>query len=344
MRVLIVRLRAIGDVIHGVPVACALKDQIPGAFVAWLAEDWASEVLVGHPAIDRLITVRPGWTHSLPQTVRLRRELRDLRIDVVLDLQGARGSVLAASMAGASRRLGFVGMVSHQARRVIPNEDTQRVLSRLIAGVLGFELVKAHADHIVDRYLEILAPLGLAAPQVRFGFPESEDDVPAVAGAFAGAFAVINPGGSEWKMWPADRFATVASYLGSVHALATVVLQGRREWEQEAARDIVAGSGGPARLAAPMSLRQLGALARKSRVFISGDTGPLHLAAAVGAPCIGLIGHALANRFGPYGARNITLQGEPVPTYQARRSRLGADAMKAIGVEDVCRACDRMLL
>jgi len=340
MRVLIVRLRAIGDVIHGVPVACAVKDHMPNAFVAWLAEDWAGEVLEGHPAIDQLIIVRPGWSRSATQILHLRRQLRALRFDVVLDLQGVRNSVLAAVLSGAQRRIGFVGMVSHQARRIVPNEDWQRGFSRRIGRALRFELVQASKEHIVDRYLETLAPLGVDAPRVRFGFPESDvEDF-----GINGSFAVINPGGPEWKMWPADRFASVARHLGASHALPTVVVQGHREEERDAARRIVEASGDWARLLVPISLRQLGALAGKSQVFLSGDTGPLHLAAAFGAPCVGLIGHDMADRFRPYGAGNIVLRGTPVRIDQARYRGLGADAMKAIRVEDVCQACDQMLL
>ncbi len=316
MRVLIVRLRAIGDVIHGLPVACALKDHVPGAFVAWLAEDRASELLVGHPAIDQRITVARGWA-------QLRRELRALRFDVVLDLHGVRSSVLATILSGAPRRLGFVGMVSHEARRLITNENRQRALSRMIAGAARVELVQARSSHIVDRYLEILAPLGVHAPVARFGFPEFDDD----ASGVDGAFAVINCGGPVARMWPADRFAAVARYLGSAHGLPTLV-HGWGERELDASRRIVAESQGHARLTPALSLRQLAALARRSRVFISADTGPLHLAAAVGAPCIGLIGSATAERFRPYGHGNIVVPGEPVA---------------AIRVDDVCQACDRIL-
>jgi heptosyltransferase-1 len=338
-----------GDVIHGLPVACAIKDYLPGAFVAWLAEDWASQVLDGHPAIDQLITVPPSWTRSLPQMLRLRRQLRASRFDVVLDLQGVRGTVFASLLSGAPRRLGFIGMVSHELRQLIPNEEWLRALSRALGRMLHFELVRAASDHIVDRYLEILAPLGVRALQPRFGLLESEEDAQAAgrllhdAGLDGRAYAVIYAGGPTFRMWPADRFAAVAGYLGSSHALPTVVAPGLLDREQQAAREIVAGSGGHARLAPVLPLGPLGALARRSRLFLSADTGPLHLAAAVGAPCIGLIGHALADWVRPYGEGNILLRGKPVPAHRARHGGLGGDAMQAIGVETVCRACDRIL-
>ena len=349
MRILIVRLRAIGDLIHAVPVACAIKDCIPGAFVGWLAEDWAGEVLAGHSAINKRILVPRRWTHSPAWILRLRQQLRALQFDVVLDLQGVRSSVLAALLAGVPRRLGFVGMVSHEFRRIVPNEARLRNLSRVLAAALNFELIQASSDHIVDRYLEILAPLGVAAPQACFRMPEADEDARGIVrhlgelGLADRKFAVINAGGPAHRMWLPDRFAQVARHLGSRHALPSIVL-GWQERELRAAREIVTASGGHARLGPPLSLARMGSLARRSRLFLSADTGLLHLAAAVGAPCIGLIGHSLAGWVRPYGPGNILVRGEPVPWHLVRHRGRGAAAMRAIGVETVCEAADRILL
>jgi ADP-heptose:LPS heptosyltransferase len=321
---------------------------MPGAFVGWLAEDWASAVLAGHSAIDQRITVPRRWTRSLPQILRLRQQLRASRFDVVLDLQGVRSSVLGALLSGAPRRIGFVGMVSHEFRWIVPNEARLRNLSRVVAGALNFDLVQATSDHIVDRYLEILAPLGVITPQAHFRMPESDEDARGIErllremGLADQTYAVINAGGPAFRMWPPDRFAEVARYLGSTHALPSIVLSWHG-WELQAAREIVTASGGHARLGPPLSLAQMGSLARRSRLFISGDTGPLHLAAAVGASCVGLIGHALAGWVRPYGSGNILVRGEPVPSHLARYRGLGTSAMRAIGVETVCEAADRML-
>jgi len=349
MRVLIVRLRALGDVIHGLPVACALKDRVPGAYVGWLAEERAGEILLDHPAIDQRIVVPSGWTRSPARILRLRRELAAARFDVVLDLQGVRSSVFAALLTGAARRLGFIGMVSHELRKLVRDVDRLRALSRVISRPLRFEVVTAASEHIVDRYLEILAPLGVAASPVRFGLAESARDRGAAqhllrdARLADTAYAILNPGGPPPRTWPSDRFAALARHLDSAHGLPTLVVQGRTEDEREAAGEIVATAGGRARLLPQLPLAQLAALARRARVFISGDTGPLHLAAAVGTPCIGLIGHELATRFSPYGPGNIVVEGHPAPTCGAHRAGLRVDAMRAIEVAAVCRACDRLL-
>ena len=181
MRILVVRLRAIGDVIHALPVACALRDHLPGVFVGWLAEDWASEVLIGHPAIDDLITVPRHWARSLREILRLRRQLRVLRFDAVLDLQGVRNTILAALLSGAPQRLGFAGMAVHDLRRLISNPEHLHSLSRALARACHFELVLARSEHIVDRYLELLPTLGVSVGEARFGLPESEKDRQMVA-------------------------------------------------------------------------------------------------------------------------------------------------------------------
>lgn len=350
MRILIVRLRAIGDVIHALPVACALRDHMPGVFVAWLVEDWASKVIIGHPAIDELITVPRRWARSLGEILRLRRRLRASGFDAVLDLQGVPITLLAALLSGAPKRLGFAGMAVHGLRRLISNPDHLHSVSRAIASSLRFEPVRARSEHIVDRYLEILTPLGVSAGDARFGLPESEEDAQMIAhylqtaGILEKHYVVINPGGRASRRWPPERFAAVATYLSSSHRLWNLVLPGVNDEERQAAEAVMAGAKEHATLAPPLPLGQLGALARRSRIFLSGDTGPLHLAAAVGAPCIGLIAHHdLADRFRPYGSANLVVRGTPALMHMLRQDGLGGDAMQAIDVDAVRQACDEIL-
>lgn len=322
---------------------------MPGVFVGWLAEDRASEVLIGHPAIDELIIVPRQWARSLHEILRLRRQLRGLRFDAVLDLQGVRSSVLATLLSGAPKRLGFAGMAVHDLRRLISSPSYLHAISRAIAKSLHFEPVCARSEHIVDRYLEILTPLGVSVGEARFGLPESEQDAQVVArylstaGILEKLYAVINPGGPASRRWPSERFAAVATYLSASRGLRNVVLTGVGDEERQAAQAVMGGAEAHATLTPPLTLGQLGALARRARIFLSGDTGPLHLAAAVGAPCIGLIAHDLAGRFRPYGFANLVVQGTPVPMHGLRHNGRGGDAMRTIGVDAVCQACDEIL-
>ena len=335
-RILIVRLSAIGDVIHGIPVACALREHLPQAHIAWMVEGRSADLLRGHQALDEIINVPRGWLKSPAFVWRLRSQLRRPRYDVTIDMQGLTKSALVARIAGAKRRIGFSGWEGRELSTWLNNE-----------------LVAATKTHVIDRNLELLRPLGILAPAVRFDLPETTADRTTAERAIAEritverplrhGFAVINPGaGWPSKLWPRDRFAAVARYLGEREATPSLVVWAgpqERGWAEE----IVAGADGHARLAPPTTLTELAAIVRRARLFIASDTGPLHLAAAVGTPCVGLYGPVSAERNGPYGPQHVALQKICLPTRSRQRRTAGPESMEAIGVDDVCQACCRVL-
>jgi heptosyltransferase I len=202
--------------------------------------------------------------------------------------------------------------------------------------------------HVVDRYLELLEPLGITRPPVRFDLPRHSEDEAAI-GRFirerglGSGFAVINPGaGWPSKRWPVERFAAVARYLGGRRQLPTVVAWGgAAEWTL--ADQIITTSAGAAHMAPETTLGELAELSRRAKLFVSADTGPLHLAAAVGTPCVGLFGPMPAERNGPYGTQHIALQNVCLKGSSRSRRRASNDSMLAISVEDVCAACDTIL-
>jgi ADP-heptose:LPS heptosyltransferase len=213
---------------------------------------------------------------------------------------------------------------------------------------LNTELVDTTAEHAVDRTLQLLLPLGIGSPAIRFRVPEHPGDRAAVEetvhqGGLEGGFALINPGaGWPSKLWPADRYAAVASHLGRTWGLPSLVIWAGQK-ERALAEQIVAGSGGHAQLAPPTTLAQLAALARRCRLFLGSDTGPLHLAAAVGTPCVGLYGPWPAKRHGPYGPQHIALQELFFEGPTRARRNAPPKYMEAIRVELVCGACDQIL-
>lgn len=330
-RILIVRTSAIGDVVHGLPVLNALREAMPEAFLAWAVEGRAADLLRGHRALDEIVPVRRGWLKSPGEVWRLRRRLRGLRFDVALDLQGLTKSALVAWLSGAPRRIGFDGRDGRELSRWLNNE---RVLPT--------------ARHVVDRNLELLRALGVRPAQVRFDLPESPPDRAAVERALAslgltGAFAVINPGaGWPSKLWPPARFAGVARHLAARWALPALVVWAGDE-ERGWAEQIVAQAAGAARLAPPTSLAELAALARRAAIFVGSDTGPLHLAAAVGTPCVGLYGPMPAERNGPYGPAHVAVQEVCLTGGSRQRRNAGPESMEAISVERASAACDVIL-
>jgi lipopolysaccharide heptosyltransferase I len=331
-RILIVRLSALGDVIHGLPVACALRAALPEATIGWVVEGRNAELLARHPAIDHVIVAPRRWLKSPRAILDLRRRLRQLQFDVTIDLQCLTKSAVAAWLSGARRRIGKAG-------------DHGRELSRWFHN----ELVAAGGRHVVDHYLELVAPLGIERPKVRFDLPEqmaearTADDYLRSEGLSRRRFAVLNPGaGWPSKIWPAERYGSVAARLRAAHGLASVATWGGAE-ERPLAEAIVAASGGACHLAPPTTILELAALCRRAALFVGSDTGPMHLSAAVGTPTISLHGPSRAEWCGAYGPGNIRLQAEYEDGSANYRRQAGDAAMRAITVDMVVAACDELV-
>ena len=256
--------------------------------------------------------------------------LHRLRFDVAIEAQGLTKAAILAWLSGAPRRIGF-------------GVPWGRELSRWF----NTETVDTPGPHIVQRNLQLLRPLGIVSPTARFLVPEhpkdrqrAERSLPAPAWS---GFAIINAGaGWPSKLWPADRFAAVAAHLGTAWNLPTLVVWAGQK-ELEIGQQIVAGAQGHAQFAPPTTLAELAALSRRAKVFISSDTGPLHLAAAVGTPCVGLYGPWPSEVHGPYGPRHIALQKARFAGSTRQRRTAPPQLMEAITVADVCQACDQIL-
>jgi lipopolysaccharide heptosyltransferase I len=330
-RILIIRLSAIGDCLHTMPVLCALRDKMPGAFLTWVVEGRSGDLLREHPALDELVIVPRGWLKSPRLVWQLRQKLRQLRFDIAIDVQGLTKSAVAAWLSGAPRRIGMKG-----------------VDGREISSWLNNELVEPQHTHIVDRNIELLKPLGIDVPAPRFGLPrtsleESRAEQIVRTAEVTSGFAIINPGaGWPSKLWPAERFAAVARFLGHDHGLPSLVVWAGAK-ERAMAESIAAASEGHALMAPPTSLPELVSLARRARLFISSDTGPLHIAAAVGTPCVAMFGPMPAERNGPYGPGHITLQNMRLEGNSRSRRTAGPESMLAISVDDVVKACSNAL-
>jgi heptosyltransferase-1 len=327
-RILIVRLSAIGDVIHAVPILCALRRSLPHAVITWVAEGHAGDLIEGHPALDRLVRLPRKWLKS-PRTVwGLRRQLRGLGCDVAIDIQGLTKSAVAAWLSGAEHRIGFGG-----------------VDGRELSPLLNNRLVTPTATHVIDRNLQLLEPLGIVNPAVSFDLPAKPVDTARMAAYLASAglargLAVINPGaGWPSKQWPAARFGAVAQHLAAAHRLPSVVVWAGAA-EKQLAQEVVANSAGHAQAAPPTTLTELAALLRRARLLVASDTGPLHLAVAVGTPAVGLFGPMPHQRNGPYGPPHIAVQEMVLEGGSRARRRASNASMTAISVAKVCAACD----
>jgi lipopolysaccharide heptosyltransferase I len=301
-RIALVKLSSLGDVVHALPVAATLKAARPGARLAWVAERREAALLRGHPALDEVIVADTrGWRRArTPAAARaaladvraLRRRLSAWRFDVALDLQGLMKSGLIAAACGAPLRIGFAaGWGREPLHALFVNRRVQPPPS---------------ARHVVDQYLALLAPLDVEDRRYDFYLPLSpvaearmEEWLAATGLKPQRRLVVLNPGaGRAEKRWPVEHFAALARRLAQEADAQVTVVWG--PGEESTARAIVA-HGALATLAPPTDLDALLALLRRASVVVAADTGPLHLAAALGVPCVGLYGPTAAARNGPYG-------------------------------------------
>jgi lipopolysaccharide heptosyltransferase I len=331
-RILIVRLSALGDVIHGLPVLCALRDALPQAHLAWVVEGRAGDLLEGHAALDELIRVPRGWLKSPREVRQLRRTLREQRFDTAVDLQSLTKSAVAAWLSGARRRIGKAGRDGRELSKWLHNE-----------------LVVPEGHHVIDHYLGLLRPLGIRSPRVHFDVPRRADDEATIDRFLQtkqlshDGFLLVNPGaGWPSKLWPTERYGEVTRYVAKSHGLPSVVVWAGDE-ERRLAEAIVRHSHGSATLAPPTTITELAALSRHARLFLGSDTGPMHLAVAVDTPAISLHGPSRAEWCGAYGPQNIRLQVRLDEPRTRHRHNTDDSAMRAINTELVCQACDQML-
>ena len=292
--ILVVKLSAIGDVIHALPVSYAIKEQYPEAHLTWVVEQAAYAILADNPCIDELILFEKAKFRSIGGFLReigpFRRRLRAHRYDASLDLQGLFKSAAIAWNAGAKLRIGTANM-----------REGAHLVSRPVRG--------AHAEgHIVERYLDVARALGCRVGEVRFPVSVSDrdrmaaDTLLAREGVQEGRPFVAFAVGANWpnKRWPVEHFAALAGRLYHAHYVPVLVGGGRLD--ATLAEDILRASEiPPVNLVGRTNLKQLAHVFTRAALVLGGDTGPVHLAAGLGTPTVMLMGPTDANRNGPYG-------------------------------------------
>jgi heptosyltransferase-1 len=349
--VLIVRIGAMGDVLHAMPAVAALRELHPDWFIGWVIEPGWSELLqtaadfdrasyaVGRsermPLIDQWYQVpakawakRPFALSTLSDINAARRELSMWEYDICVDMQGALKSAVVGRMAGAEVFAGPAQPREAQARWLykqrVPMRSTHVVEQgcELLGGAVGEALLPAKVTLPVDEEAEVWCDR-LLAPIV----------------ATTERFVFIAPtAGWGAKQWPAERYGAVASELGRAgfRTLVNAASSG-----DETGMRVVAASDGAAVLV-PCSVGQMIALVRRAGVVIAGDTGPLHLAAALERPVVGLFGPTDPARTGPFGTKARVLRHESSGTNHSRRAETQEGLMQ-ITVEEVVEAALELL-
>jgi lipopolysaccharide heptosyltransferase I len=336
--VLIVRLGAMGDVVHAIPVAAALRRAFPAARIDWLVSAKHREILDLVPVIDRRLVINDRTDASGGTSlVAAIRELRAGHYDVALDLQGLIKSAVLARASGAPRVVGFS---SRYARERLARIFYTDAFDPGRGGLYD----PRETRHVVEINLGILSVLGVAAPKPEFPI-EAVASEPAhdASRRTGGRYALLNPG-AAWpnKRWPPARLAAVAVELRRRHGLMSVVLWG--PGEEALGAEVVAGADGAALLSAKTTIADLVALARGAALMISGDTGPTHVAAALGTPIVGIYGPTRPARNGPMSPSDVTVSRDAsCQCHHLRRCRLERMCLLDIEVAEVLDAVERRL-
>lgn len=281
-RLLVVRLGSLGDLVHTLPAVAAIRIVHPFAQIDWLVDQAHREFLDLVPVLSSTIPLRKstggGWLQAL-------RELRARQYDVAIDFQGLLKSAVLARLSGAARVIGF--------NRASAREGAASLLYSQRVGA-------GDAGHVIDKNLRLAATLG--APLHRREFPILP--IPSIAldrlhEQGLQRFALLNCG-AAWpnKRWPASRFGLLAQWLRDRHGLTSVALWG--PGEQALADQVAQTSDGAAIAAPPTSLTDLVAIAARADLMVSGDTGPTHVASALGTPVVALFGPTSPERNGPW--------------------------------------------
>jgi heptosyltransferase-1 len=340
---LIVRLGSMGDIIHTLPAATALRRAFSEASMGWVIEERWAELLCTlpeprsgprsrqRPLIDRLHTVdTKTWRGSLlsaqtwEQIAAGLSELRAQQYEAAVDFQGAVRSALLARWSGAR--------VVYGAAQ--PREN--------VASMFYTRQIITHGSHVVEQNLslaEAVARRPLEMPRIEFPHDAAAEKRCADRAGQIGDFVLLNPG-AGWgaKQWPAERYGRVAKRLGA-DGLKSLINFG--PGEESLVQAVEAASEGTAQRIA-CSLTELIALTRRARLFIGGDTGPMHLAAALGIPVVAIFGPTNPARNGPFGTRSIVLRKPASPTTHSRRAQPDPGLLE-IGSDEVVAAARNLL-
>jgi lipopolysaccharide heptosyltransferase I len=344
-RFLIVRLGALGDVVHAIPVGAALRRAFPDARIDWLVGAKHREILDLVPVIDRRLVIndRPSTGSGRAalnggmSMLNAIRQLRQTNYDVAIDLQGLIKSAILARASGAPRVLGFASSYARE-RLARPFYTDTHDPGR------GGIYHPRETRHVVEINLGVLTMVGIDGARAEFPIDEV-DSAPAreVRERTGGRYAILNPG-AAWpnKRWPPARLAEVARTVRDRHGLFSVVLWG--PGEESLARDVVNAAAGAALLPPATTIADIVALSRGATVMVSGDTGPAHIASAVGTPIVGIYGPTRPARNGPLSPDDVTVSRDAIcRCHHLRRCVQDRMCLLEIEAAEVVGAVERRL-
>ena len=306
--ILLIKMSSLGDILHTLPFAAALRQRYPKAKITWLVHPQFAGFVPDPPVIDEVLYFdkvkfkKMGFFGKLKYFREMKALLHSKHFDLVIDMQGLFKSAVLAAISGCGNRIGYCEM-----------REGSGLVSRAISG--------AHSkDHVIERYLDVARYLGAkvdSLDDVQFPMPDLSKETDSVQeklrqlGWSGGDYVVIVPGARWWtKEWPVEHYVALAKKL--VDEGTSVVLAGGPD---DASKGKAIAEQCDSALVLDMtgktSLRELAALIKNCSFYISADTGPLHFAAALKKPLVAMYGPTKADRTGPYGSKNSTVLLSP---------------------------------
>jgi lipopolysaccharide heptosyltransferase I len=364
-RILLIKPSAVGDVVHALPVVAKLRQRYPAARIDWMLTPHIAELVGNHPAISNVVLFqrqaygRPweSWSASTSGFLSMLSELRDARYDLVIDLHGQFRSAFFALVTGAPTRIGFDRPRKRvrRAGRNLPKEAYEHGWTGAREGSwmaythrIPLPTLDAHA---ADRYLWLGQMLGFPEGPADFTVP-----IPAAAearveqileqhGLADKPLAFLAPGTLwETKHWPAESFAQVANYLLAQGWAVALAGSGKDRPVCQRVADVAPGV---LDLSGKTTVSQLAALIRRSGMCVTNDSGPMHLAAAVGAPLVAIFGPTDSLWVGPYGRPESVVRADlPCSPCYLRRIKdcpFGHACMKQVTPAQVIARVEQLL-
>jgi heptosyltransferase-1 len=326
-RFLIIKSGALGDVIHTLPAAAALRDTFPAARIDWAIQPRWARVLDGNPDLTKAIAFNRNNPIAMARALS---GMRATRYTCAIDFQSLYKSALLSFVCGAPRRIGF------------PSGYVRETL----AALFYTERINVRGPHKVDHNLALACAAGARLSPRRFPLVIHSADDEMVSRKLEthnlGEFFVLNPGGS-WlsKCWPAERYGQLHRKIFERYGWRGIVSCG--PGEEHLAQAVIDSAGSPPPVALKLGLGPLFALLRRAKFVVSADTGPLHLASALGSPVVALFGPTDPSRNGPFSPGDIVVRNAGASETTYRRGKSYSPAMLSITVDQVMDAIERRL-
>jgi len=345
MNILIVKLSAIGDAIHTLPALNAIRKKYPEAHITWLVEEAAYGIIKGHKELDRIIvSKRKTWLKGLIGSLCLKnireicgfiKQLRDTEYDIILDFQALLKSGILIGLAKGKRKIGFGKGMQHQ-------EHSYIFLNECVPPV-DMEI------HALTRGMMLLEAIGISSNEIKYNIYISDEDNKKADNLLMQGnikeprlLVAINPVAKwETKLWDNTKFARLADSIIKQYN-ARLFFTGSTE-DRELILNIISMMKCKAyNLAGMTSLKTLAAVYKKTDFVVSTDTGPMHLAAAVGTPVVALFGPTAPWRTGPFGTDHQIIRTDIKCSPCFKRQCDTIDCMKQISVEQVLNGVKRL--